>query len=490
MPIALHDLYAPISEFFLTKFGTSPGAEVAFRFDKFGSVLTDADFIDETHPERGLQPALAMEKFSDLVNRVPIDSGDGASVVLTQAAIDDIYYYRLLAPSVPALSSGANDATRASVTAVFEAAKAEAVREWSRLTLQSSSGLMLSFKPSVAQPENWYDPAATQAWTNETFHIESTTSTPSPPLFRLRLRDDVLVEKLGLEPKVVLDRTHLAVAIAAPAAVPLAGPATPAAALANGAALTASPMLTRRAAPDVTMAPIRNDDGNVDGPVRRPEPDADLHRTILTQMNTMRFDERVVVNRRLREFAPEAPVTASSVSISFDYCLVNIQRPWWMDVFLNSGNWSVPGVPAGEVTSGDHPGSVAWLPVGFVAVRNLTISGSWSAEDSANLGQATDFGPFQVEAPGGQTLTHPGLQVVAWLLQQLPALPPADGAFSTPTEPRPTPAPRTYTVVAGDTLSKIARTFYGDARRFPEIQHANGIADPSKIYVGQILTIP
>jgi nucleoid-associated protein YgaU len=45
-------------------------------------------------------------------------------------------------------------------------------------------------------------------------------------------------------------------------------------------------------------------------------------------------------------------------------------------------------------------------------------------------------------------------------------------------------------VVAGDTLSKIARDFYGDATRYPEILHANGIADPNKIYVGQVLTIP
>jgi nucleoid-associated protein YgaU len=133
---------------------------------------------------------------------------------------------------------------------------------------------------------------------------------------------------------------------------------------------------------------------------------------------------------------------------------------------------------------------MAWLPVGFVAVRNLTISAQWSAEDSANLGSVTDFGPFQVGASDGQTLTHAGLQVVAWLLQRLPELPPSDAAVGTSGGPSKPPAPRTYTVRAGDTLSKIAKQFYGDGGRYPEIQHANGIADPNKIYVGQVLTIP
>jgi len=50
--------------------------------------------------------------------------------------------------------------------------------------------------------------------------------------------------------------------------------------------------------------------------------------------------------------------------------------------------------------------------------------------------------------------------------------------------------PATYTVQPGDTLSKIARTVYGDARKYPLIQQANNLADPSRIWVGQVLTIP
>lgn len=49
-----------------------------------------------------------------------------------------------------------------------------------------------------------------------------------------------------------------------------------------------------------------------------------------------------------------------------------------------------------------------------------------------------------------------------------------------------------YTVVSGDTLSKIAKTQYGDAMKYPTIFEANKpmLTDPDKIYPGQVLRIP
>ncbi len=49
---------------------------------------------------------------------------------------------------------------------------------------------------------------------------------------------------------------------------------------------------------------------------------------------------------------------------------------------------------------------------------------------------------------------------------------------------------QTYTVKAGDSLSKISKLFYGDANQYPKIAQANNLADPNKIKVGQSLRIP
>ena len=51
---------------------------------------------------------------------------------------------------------------------------------------------------------------------------------------------------------------------------------------------------------------------------------------------------------------------------------------------------------------------------------------------------------------------------------------------------------KTYTVKAGDSLSKIAKEFYGEANKYNQIFEANQpmLKDPDKIYPGQVLRIP
>ena len=72
------------------------------------------------------------------------------------------------------------------------------------------------------------------------------------------------------------------------------------------------------------------------------------------------------------------------------------------------------------------------------------------------------------------------------------------GSSSTAPPPKPPsaadapPAPRTYTVAAGDNLSKIAKRFYGDANKWKKIFEANRdtIKNPDLIKPGQVLKIP
>jgi nucleoid-associated protein YgaU len=56
----------------------------------------------------------------------------------------------------------------------------------------------------------------------------------------------------------------------------------------------------------------------------------------------------------------------------------------------------------------------------------------------------------------------------------------------------PEPESQWHTVVSGDTLSKIAKKFYGDANKYPGIFEANKpmLKHPDKIYPGQMLRIP
>ncbi len=54
------------------------------------------------------------------------------------------------------------------------------------------------------------------------------------------------------------------------------------------------------------------------------------------------------------------------------------------------------------------------------------------------------------------------------------------------------PEAKTYTVQPGDTLSKLAKQFYGNANSYMKIFDANKdqLTDPNMIKVGQVLKIP
>ncbi|RMG19518.1 MAG: peptidoglycan-binding protein LysM [Bacteroidetes bacterium] len=56
----------------------------------------------------------------------------------------------------------------------------------------------------------------------------------------------------------------------------------------------------------------------------------------------------------------------------------------------------------------------------------------------------------------------------------------------------PKPEAQFYTVARGDSLSKIAKKFYGNAMKYPVIFEANKpmLKDPNLIYPGQVLRIP
>jgi nucleoid-associated protein YgaU len=69
------------------------------------------------------------------------------------------------------------------------------------------------------------------------------------------------------------------------------------------------------------------------------------------------------------------------------------------------------------------------------------------------------------------------------------------GSSTAPAAPQPTGttgSARTYVVVKGDSLSKIAKREYGDANKWRAIYEANKdlINDPDLIYPGQELKIP
>jgi hypothetical protein len=140
--------------------------------------------------------------------------------------------------------------------------------------------------------------------------------------------------------------------------------------------------------------------------------------------------------------------------MSFDYCVVQLTRPWLSGDFLATPGWYVPGMAEGSYSSGPEPvvsalagstsapagtsssatqqqpatyGPLTFIPTAFVAIKNLVMNASAIDGGATSTGPVSAFGPFSlVNATGAaNALTAPGIQVIGWICEAQPQLPPA-----------------------------------------------------------------
>ncbi len=348
--------------------------------------------------------------------------------------IDDTYFFRLLSPSIPYIPDGIDDATKQAIISAFSFIKADALKIWSNLTLESITGLMLQYKPSLATPENWYDTSKNEVWTSHSFQITETSSAPAPgpstQLWKLKLSDESMRKVLQLP--VVVDKSVEQPPMNIPDRVfelrktltqnVMAGgeERTPLAVEALSNRLVVTPVVSH----NISIAAEGNLRANV-GLI--PADSVALHNTFLQQNSTLDISKKLFVNQYIGTNAPTQSVTTDSISISFDFCLVKVDRLWWKNIFTNAASWCIPTVSKGQVTSSGPAGNLPLMPIGFVAIRNLDIEANWTTEDVAIASFATDFGPFKVTADiVNNKLSHPGLQIFVWALEKMLDLPPND----------------------------------------------------------------
>jgi hypothetical protein len=462
MALSLGSLFQPLNDFFLDQFKTDDDSQVVFRFDRFGSVVSDDDFIDDAHPDLGPLPGLAREKFSDLVNRVPIDDPDGLNIVLSTNAVDSTYADRLLLPSLPFIPAGTDEQTKQAMFDNFNVMKAAARAIWDQVELTSLSGMLLDFKPSIATPEDWYDSTKSASWTDHALDISEPASSEGVApaqkdrqLWRLRVSDEAIRGMLetgagdptpdttvAMADRMIAVRDHRAAPsvtgmMPAVGSVRLADRVSPAVMMAQpvspfrmsaARAFDLDPAIRIVARPGLDRPGL--DRPGLGRPPSEPHdvPPGRIPIERLRIAKSLDVRRRVAVSQVIADQAPTEPVTTNHLTITFQYCLVRIARPWLATGFISPGSWYVPGADKGSLTV-TQAGGMPLLPIGFVAVRRLAIKANWSADDLAKASDATDLGPFKVD--GGivnDQLSHPGLQVIGWLLQRLPDLPPFGAA--------------------------------------------------------------
>lgn len=136
--------------------------------------------------------------------------------------------------------------------------------------------------------------------------------------------------------------------------------------------------------------------------------------------------------------------------ISFGFQRVQIVRPWLQSMLLHMGSWSQPGQKRNGYSTGsieDNTGSFPLLPTAMLVARDVEVTAAWSDEDRAVLqsgigeGNRLALGPFVLSGSYGSgakeyrvastlqegTVRVPGLQLIGWIGEVVPACPPLDG---------------------------------------------------------------
>jgi nucleoid-associated protein YgaU len=119
------------------------------------------------------------------------------------------------------------------------------------------------------------------------------------------------------------------------------------------------------------------------------------------------------------------------------------------------------------------------IEAGRITVQGETVTITGTASDAAEKEKAI--------------LVIGNTKGVAKVEDQIQIAPPKAAAAQPAAAPaQAQPPSQFYEVKSGDTLSAIAKQFYGDANRYSAIFEANKpmLKDPDEIYPGQVLRIP
>jgi hypothetical protein len=130
---------------------------------------------------------------------------------------------------------------------------------------------------------------------------------------------------------------------------------------------------------------------------------------------------------------------ADSINISFQYKLIAICRPWLVSNLFKLPGWKMDRAQKGMLSSGSRTGQETTLfpllPQAFLAIKNLTVTGSFSSSELNQVNSLIDahvplgFGPFAVSGSsiyggrgqfvrgtvGPSGLRVPFIQIIGWV---------------------------------------------------------------------------
>lgn len=384
-----------------------------------GQQLDASQYQNPWSPQNPNGSQFATEMFSALIDAIPlldsiyIDSG---------VTVEEMYEFVLGATAVPLPANSTGEIPINPINTTLTNAR----QIYEQTKLASAMHPALSYHGSSATPGNWYDEAASKAWTTVTINSNQITKSANSPFVRMgglnRVNDGVW--KLPIKVNTPIFKPDIVKAVIDPTQTPdiLINPSSSLRPIARRLQTTRAKAIS----PAVTAV--------LQGQQISPNP-------VLIQ----RIRPELLDKIRLPILKDQTlDQETKDLQISFRCCRVNFNRPWMLKSLLELSGWTLPGQAAGSLSSGtleNNAGIFPLLPIGFIAIRDLSIRASWGKSDREIAAQATSdqatlgFGPFALSGHyaeslqsykssfDGTTISAPGLQILGWINLVLPYAP-------------------------------------------------------------------
>jgi len=386
-----------VRAFFSEQYKGVKNSNSFISFEPLGSMIDPSDFSDDNS---GVADIKATEQLSILGDRLP----EIEEVFIPDTGRLSSAYETLIESAV---FSGAKITAedKTSYIARFSEERSEALQKFEE---GKKASILLpegSYLPVYSFPKKWYDVNG-PFWVNKTFSSAETppvspdpAPTPSPaPGKRIFL---------GWRTKLAVDPETLIQPDQPPQRVRL-------------------PLNTMRTAPDNIIARVR--------PIGAVQPIARPVMPIrnLNVLNKINFADRIRVTQQLvkNDTANVAPVHSNTFSMSFDYCMVYLDRPWFnTSMFSYSNLWYNLSLQEGYFSNGikdnTNTGILKCVPTAMILIKNLKISAAWTEDDKANAKNSIGLGVFNLNNSAfvNNELITPGIQIIGWMCEVLPKLP-------------------------------------------------------------------
>ncbi|MFS4493725.1 hypothetical protein [Maribacter sp. 2308TA10-17] len=440
----VNNLMDNVRDFFSEQYKGVEKSNSFLSFEALGTMIDPDDFKDENEE---ISEIKATEQLSILGDRLPeIDD-----IFLTNTSrLSSLYEMLISGTEFYGENIKADDTSP--YLAKFAEVKKDAEFKYNEAVKASIERPEGNYLPVYGTPNKWYDPKGS-FWQTKTFSEKENKTAPAPKSKAIKKTAVPFLWKKNLVANPAMLSTAVVQAVklkpifhAKPIKVKMATVAAPVAARVKVKKVPVRVGHTRRVTKArpvraTTVVPSRRE-----GTVRRgasPKPRKPLPVkttqlksatawSSLAVLKHLDISERTKITSQIAHHntAPQEPVRSNGFEMSFDYCIVNLERSWFdTAMFHYSKLWYGLTLEENYFSTGTkdeaNSGALKCIPTAMILIKNLKLKAAWTNEDIQNAKNSVGLGIFNLSESTftDNELTNSGMQIIGWMCEVLPKLP-------------------------------------------------------------------